>query len=130
MNLLVTLGHIFTTKPTPQMLKECEDIYVFTPSKWNPHNTAYAHHEEHMLDWQGNMVDPRDHQTINLIDIKEDADIASATYVGSVEEQAIITLLDKPSHVFNDKDLTSHVVPEDVSEVGSVLHTINPLLND
>ena len=111
-------------------IEEDEDVYILTSIRWDPHNTAYAHHEEHMLGWQGNIVDPRDHQTISLIDIEEDADIAFATYVGSVEEQAIITLLDKPSHVFNDKDLTSHVVPEDVSEVGSVLHTINPLLND
>ena len=63
-----------------------------------------------MLDWQGNMVDPRDCQTINLIDIEEDADVASTTYVGSVEEQAIITLLDNPSHVLNDKDLAIPVV--------------------
>ena len=49
------------------------------------------------------MVDPRDCQTISLIDIEEDASIASATYVGSVEEQAIINLLDNPNHVLNDK---------------------------
>ena len=61
---------------------------------------------------------------------KEDANIASTTYVGSVEEQAIIFLLDNPSHVLNDKDLTIHVVSEETSEMGSGLHTINPLLND
>ena len=101
------------------MLEECEDIYVLTPSRWDPHNTAYAHHEEHMLGWQGNIVDPRDHQTISLIDIEEDADIASATYVGSIEEHAIITLLDNPSHILNDKDLTIHVVPEEANEVAN-----------
>ena len=71
------------------MLEECEDIYVLTPSRWDLHNTAYTHNEEHMLDWQRNMVDPHNCQTISLIYIQENANIASATYVGSVEEQTI-----------------------------------------
>ena len=49
------------------------------------------------------MVDTCDHHTISQIDIEEDVNIASATYIGSVEEQAIITLLDNPNHVLNDK---------------------------
>ena len=35
--------YFITTKPTPQMLEECEDIYILTPSRWDPHNTAYVH---------------------------------------------------------------------------------------
>ena len=33
-------SYLPTTKPTPQMLEDCEDVYVLTPSRWNPHNSV------------------------------------------------------------------------------------------
>ena len=35
-----------TSKPTTQMINECEDVYVITPPIWNPHETVYAHNED------------------------------------------------------------------------------------
>jgi hypothetical protein len=43
-----------TTKPTALFMKETEDIYLLTPSRWNPHDDLYATNEENMLDWEGN----------------------------------------------------------------------------
>ena len=54
MRIPLFLNGIFSyfpsTKPTAQMIQECEDIYLLTPSRWDPHNTAYAHNEEQMSD--------------------------------------------------------------------------------
>ena len=60
------------------MLEDCEGVYVLTPSRWNPHNSAYAHNEANMLDWQGEMVETKDRQTILLSEIEEEEDIYAA----------------------------------------------------
>jgi hypothetical protein len=45
-----------TSKPTSLLMKETEDIYLLTPSRWNPHDASYATNKENMLDWEGNMI--------------------------------------------------------------------------
>ena len=32
-----------TSKPSTQELEEQEDVYVLTPTTWNPHSDAYVH---------------------------------------------------------------------------------------
>ena len=110
-----------TSKPTAETLRDCEEIYVLTPSRWNPHDSAYAHNEAHMLDWQGDMVEPKDRQTIDLHDVAEDPEIAVACYIGHVESQAVINLLDKQESI--DKSGTSFIEeePEGNTEIASVL---------
>ena len=71
------------------MLEDCEEIYVLTPSRWDPHDSAYAHNEAQMLDWQGDMVEPKDRQTIDLNEVEEDADVSAACYIGHVESQQL-----------------------------------------
>ena len=70
------------------MLEDCEEVYVLTPSRWDPYDSAYAHNEAQMLAWQGEMVEPKDRQSILLSDIEEDAEISAACYIGHVESQA------------------------------------------
>jgi hypothetical protein len=41
-------------------MKETEDIYLLTPSQWNPHDHSYATNEENMLDREGNMLTKKD----------------------------------------------------------------------
>ena len=86
-------SYLPTTKPSPQMLEDCEEVYVLTPSRWNPHDSAYAHNEAHMLDWQGEMVQSKDRQTILLSEVEEDAEISAACHIGHVESQAVIIFL-------------------------------------
>ena len=35
-----------TTKPTAQFLNDCEDVFLLTLCRWNPHDTAYQQNEE------------------------------------------------------------------------------------
>ena len=57
-----TFSYFHTSKPTTQELEEPEDVYILTPTTWNPHSGAYVINEESMLDWEGNMKHERDHE--------------------------------------------------------------------
>ena len=45
-----TFSYFPTSQPTTQELEEPEDVYVLTPTTWNPHSDAYVINEESMLD--------------------------------------------------------------------------------
>ena len=49
-----------SSKLTAQTLEETEEVYLLTPSRWNPHCDTYAQNEENMLDWEGDMVERKD----------------------------------------------------------------------
>jgi hypothetical protein len=53
-------SYFSTTKPTATLMMETEDIYLLTPSRWNPHDDSYATNEENMLNWEGNMKMKKD----------------------------------------------------------------------
>ena len=74
------------------MFEDCEEDNVLTPSRWDPHDSAYAHNEAQMIDWQGELVEPKDRQTIDLSEIEEDVAISAACYICHVEPQQVIDL--------------------------------------
>jgi hypothetical protein len=123
-------SYLPTDKPSPQMLEDCEEVYVLTPSRWNPHDSAYAHNEAHMLDWQGEMVQPKDRQTILLSEVEEDAEISAACYIGHVESQAVIQLLDKHGELDMDESCQNNPCPKAADEIASLLTSVNPTLTD
>ena len=57
-----TFPYFPTSKPSTQELEEPEEVYILTPTTWNPHSDAYVINEESMLDWEGNMKHERDHE--------------------------------------------------------------------
>jgi hypothetical protein len=61
-----------TIKPTSSLMMDTEEVYLLTPSRWNPHDDAYATNEENMLDWEGNMVTKKDRVQVLLADIAEE----------------------------------------------------------
>ena len=128
----LTLNGIFscfdTTKPTSQIMNDCRDVYILTPCKWNPHDTAYQNNEEQMLNYKGEMTDPKHCQRIILSDIPDSADIADASFIGSVETSAITSLLNKETEEPNTQMFD--VVPSEANEIASVLAGINPILDD
>ena len=112
------------------MLEDCEEIYVLTPSRWDPHDIAYAHNEAQMLDWQGDMVEPKDRQIIELNEVEEDADVSAACYIGYVESQAVIDLLQHQNDDDIDEPCHHNNVPRGTDEIASVLSSVSPLLTD
>jgi len=78
-----------TTKPTIELLQSCEDIYMLTPERFNPHDLAYALNEEAMLDWEGNITDERYRQRFLLSNIEESNEMTTSAII-SCNEQAMI----------------------------------------
>lgn len=79
-------------KPTIQELENIDDdnIILATPDgPWNPHSDVYARNEENMLDWEGNIVAPRDRIRIVLDQLPDDHIMASSVQVSSVENSII-----------------------------------------
>ena len=50
-----------TRAPTDQEVRECENVHLLTPeNRWDPHDTAYSHNEDAIMDWEGNVKDKLD----------------------------------------------------------------------
>ena len=60
----MTLWGIFsyfpTTKPTVDTLQAGNNVYIMTPTTWNPHTNIHATNEGSMLDWEGNIKEKRE----------------------------------------------------------------------
>ena len=41
-----------TSKPTHDDLLNPNEVYILSPTTWNPHSDAYSANEEYMLDWE------------------------------------------------------------------------------
>ena len=71
-------------------MEEPEDVYVLTPTTWNPHSDAYVINEESMLDWEGNMKHERDHEKrVVLEDIPSDDTMISSLALCEKEQMAV-----------------------------------------
>ena len=60
-----------TTKPTHDELVEPAEVYLLTPTRWNPHSDAYARNEEMMLDWEGNVRPKKERVRVVLDEIED-----------------------------------------------------------
>jgi hypothetical protein len=71
-----------TSKPTNQILEECEEVYLLIPDgRWTQHSNAYARNEENMLDSEGNMVERRDSMQILLSEVSIDPAMAASAEI-------------------------------------------------
>ena len=50
MSLWGTFSYFPTSKPTEKMMMESDEIYMLTPMRFDPHDTAYAANEDNMTD--------------------------------------------------------------------------------
>jgi hypothetical protein len=120
-----------TTKPNESLLNSSEEIYMLTPGRWDPHNDAYAYNEEHMLDWEGNMVSRKDRTstTILLKDI-DDADtmVASVSSAKTLRTDSVIAAVGS-----GDPDPVRpkwKTIPRKSDQISSILACVSPTLND
>lgn len=84
-------SYFVTRAPTKTQMSECEEVYLLTPNgeRWDPHTDVYAHNEESMTDWEGNIVEAQHRVKILLSEVPENEDINDAAVIGSVESNAI-----------------------------------------
>ena len=96
MSLWGIFSYFPTSKPSEQDMVESEEVYMMTPTKWNPHQSTYAENEENMLDWEGNMVERRYRQKVFLSNVEDDKAMAASVQIGSVEVRAVEKILTEP----------------------------------
>ncbi len=120
-----------TTKPTASLMMDTEEVYLLTPSRWNPHDDSYATNEENMLDWEGNMVTKKDRVQVLLADIAEDTAVAASVQISSVENSLIDSVLQR-SHIASEEKVQPcwQPIPHAIDQVSSVLAAVSPTLND
>ena len=70
-----TFSYFPSRKPTQEDLVDC-DYILLTPDgpDWNPHTDVYARNEEQFLDWQGEIIQPKERRKI-LIEDSDEADV-------------------------------------------------------
>ncbi len=100
-----TFSYFSTSRPTNQTLVDPPDVYLLTPTTWNPHSDAYAFNEESMLDWEGNMKLPKDRETrIVLDDLPDDSAMVSSLRLADRLQQYIDSAIgnDDTNYLGND----------------------------
>ena len=121
-----------TNKPSEEKLMESEDIYLLTPEHWNPNSMAYAKNEESMLDWEGNLVEPRFRKTeIPLMDIPDGTQLSSVK-ISAAESSMVdnnmayeeMDFLQEPTTLPYDQP------PGALNQVSSVLRNVSGTLDD
>ena len=103
---------------------------MLTPNRWNPHDEAFAHNEASMIDWEGNMVEPRDRQQILLSEVPvDDWYKVSSVQVSNAENEQIdqkfeqLTLNERVDSVYDGS-------PRGCNELASLVVAISPTLHD
>ena len=100
LSLWGTFSYFPTTKPSKEDLVDPTDVYLLTPTRWNPNTDAYARNEEAMLDWEGNVKQPMDRPIRVVIDDLPDDEVMVSSLCVSAAESAIVdTVLDPPDWI-------------------------------
>ena len=107
-----------TSKPTYEELDSNDNIYVLTPNKFDPNSEAYAHNEERLIDWEGNVVPRRRSNRVLLSEIPEDPNISSTLAIGDQEEKWLDKTFEDQEE---EQDQDKFETPWEADEVNRVL---------
>jgi hypothetical protein len=121
-----------TRKPTTKELNELEEVYIMTPDQFNPHESAYSLNEAAMLDWEGNIMTPRQGKQVFLSAIGEDEELAMSCVISCEENDAIDRCLNEmvSEEIKEPEHPMLLDVPRAADEVGTVLSSVSPVFDD
>lgn len=117
-----------TYKPTARSLSESDDVYLITPTRWNPHQIAYAQNEDAMLDSEGYIIPKRQRQQVMLTDIMDDDVMSSSLQICSTEANAAEALSEswnesnKESENWKDFQYDEAMLCKDLHEQAEIGH--------
>ena len=87
------LWGIFTYFPkmklTVDALQAGNDVYILTPTTWDPHTDIHATNEDCMLDWEGNIKEKREWTSQVALEDVDDHINTSSLVISAVEMKAI-----------------------------------------
>ena len=121
-----------TSKPSLKFLEETDEVYDMTPMSWDPHNTVYANNEENMVDWEGNMREPKHRIKILLSEVEEDPAMVECMSLGvEIDKIMDVSCVNcNPGIVAKELDEYNDIIPMGANEIGSmktVLSQISPV---
>lgn len=120
-----------TSKPSKDDLVEPTDVYLLTPTQWNPHSDSYARNEASMLDWEGNMTMKKDREARVVIDdLPDDEVMVSSMMVSRLENDAIDAAFASDGDASDKPHPQYQPIPPQADEVASVLADVSSVLND
>ena len=88
LQLFSIFSYFSTTKPTEDNMLAGHDVYVMTPEKWNTHSDAYEQNEASIVDWEGNIKQPKDCIKVIIEELSGEADEGDY-WISSVEMAAV-----------------------------------------
>ena len=88
LQLFGIFSYFSMTKPTEDDMLAGHDMYVMTPEKWNPHSDAYEQNEANIVDWEGNIKQPKDQIKVIIDELSGEAD-EGEYQISSVEMDTI-----------------------------------------
>jgi hypothetical protein len=121
LNIWGVFSYFVTQKPTVDDYNSIEEVYLLTPSRWNPNTDVYARNEESMLDWNGDMIPYQQRTRILLNDIGDNNKMISSLQISSVESE----IIDSNIELNNEQEQ-----PDDNNrgDISTLLKQISPLL--
>ena len=54
-----TFSYFDSAKPSKDLMLNCKEVYLLTPTNWDPHTSVHAQNESNMIDWKGDVVEPK-----------------------------------------------------------------------
>ena len=117
-------SYFTTTKLTNDMLQDPSEVYILMPARWDPHSDVYAHNEDNMLDWEGNMKEPKHHdQWLVLDEVPDDEAMASSLLI--TEEQCKY----QEENNKNTTNINTMTLSQNYDQISSVLSEISSVLD-
>ena len=130
MQLRGIFSYFPTSRPTEEEMMASDDVYLLTPTTFNPHCDSFARNEENITDWQGNIIDKRHRQQYIISEIEENTAMTASMQVSSAEYKAIDNIFEDE----DDQDGPVHPewlpIPSKANQISSVLTSVSPLLDD
>ena len=128
LQLFGIFSYFSTTKPTEDDILAGHDVYVMTPEKWNPHSDAYEQNEANIVDWEGNIRQPKDQIKVIIDELSGETDKGEYR-ISSVEMDVIDRMCAERKQWSEDLRSTEDgtaIRPYD--EVGQYLSRISSIL--
>ena len=128
LQLFGIFSYFFTTKPTENDMLAGHDVYVMTPERWNPHSDAYKQNKAHIMDWEGNIKQPKDRIKVIIEDLSGEANEGDYR-ISSLEMDAVDNICAARKQWMDEvRPMGNRTVIRPYDEVGQHLSAVSSVL--
>ena len=128
LQLFGIFSYFSTTKPTENHMLAGHDVYVMTPEMWNPHLEVYEQNKANVVDWEGNIKQPKDRIKVIIEDISGEANEGDYQ-ISSVEMDVVDKICAARKQWMDEvRSIGNTTVIRPYDEVGQHLSTVSSVL--